>query len=82
VGPDAVSLTPQRNGVLVPADLDDPAAYLAGCRRLGLTALVLPDGPDAKPAFERLLAAWTASGDVLRVTRPAPGWKRVTLAPP
>ncbi|MFO0932973.1 MAG: hypothetical protein U1E39_09715 [Planctomycetota bacterium] len=81
VGPDAVSLTPQRNGVLVPSDLDDPVAYLAGCRRLGLTTLVLPDGPDAKPAWARLVAAWERSGDVVRVTRPVRGWQRVTLAP-
>lgn len=79
VAPDAVSLTPQRNGVLVPADLDDPVAYLAGCRRLGLTAVVFPDGPDAKPAWARLLAAWERSGDVTRVTRPVRGWKRITL---
>jgi len=78
VGPDAVSLTPQRNGVLTQSDLDDPAAYLRGCRRLGLTALVVPEGHEA---YDQLIDALLASGDVARVSREVRGWKVVRLRP-
>lgn len=80
VGPGAVSLTPQRNGVLPPDPAADPAATLAACRRLGLRALVVPEG-GRSATWDRVAAAFAAAGAVRKEAHLEPGWRVLILGP-
>lgn len=88
VGPDAVSLTPQRNGMMTEAHLSDPRSFLEACRRLDVVALVVPvaDGTDAHAPerlrrWAQLVEGLMDLGVVGKAYPPRLGYRRLDLRP-